>query len=273
MGRRAFVDTFIASLEGVNSNTVFQENIPRPNIKSSTSLPLPAISLPAVHVQTSPVFDLGKKGASSPFDDPLGLVPPNVQTPGRDLMFVTLPGYSSTTNPSSVLSTTDDYLNHHLLTTTSIFSPTIPSAQLAWFLMAGARAHTLPTCAFYFVLYELKPVDILYMKLVHERVNLVPIITKADTVSPRELWVLKRRMIRQLKLNGIKFHTFGMDLETVEAMTDRHEWGAAPFTVSTRRDENGQLAHSELGQLIKLCLYEQFRHSQEEAARKVIEWR
>ncbi|GJJ69969.1 uncharacterized protein EMPS_02318 [Entomortierella parvispora] len=273
VGRRAFVDTFIASLEGVNSNTVLQENIPRPNIQSSTSLSPSAISLPAVHVQTSPVFGPGKKGASSPFDDPLGLVPPNVQTPGRDLWFVTLPGYSSTTNPSSVLSMTDDYLNHHLLTTTSIFSPTIPSAQLAWFLMTGGRAHTLPTCAFYFVLYELKPVDILYMKLVHERVNLVPIITKADTVSSRELWILKRRMIRQLKLNGIKFHTFGMDLETVEAMTDRHEWGAPPFAVSSRRDQNGQLPQSELGQLIKLCLYEQLRHSQEEAARKVIEWR
>ncbi|ORZ26576.1 hypothetical protein BCR41DRAFT_347570 [Lobosporangium transversale] len=49
------------------------------------------------------------------------------------------------------------------------------------------------------------------MKLFHERVNLVPIITKSDTLSEKELWILKKRMVRQLKLNGIIFHTFGKD--------------------------------------------------------------
>ncbi|KAG0043957.1 hypothetical protein BGZ83_010811 [Gryganskiella cystojenkinii] len=295
VGRSAFIDTFISTLEGINSNVSLEEHFPQPNTVSSASPQ--SFSLPTVHVQTAPVIgdsgvgagagararagtEIGtgatgenSTSASLPLDDPLGLMPPKVQTPSRDLWFVTLPGYSSTTNPSSVLSMTDDYLNHHLITTTSIFSPTIASAQLAWFLMAGARAHTLPTVAFYFVLYELKPIDILYMKLIHERVNLVPIITKADTVSSRELWILKRRMIRQLKLNEIQFHTFGMDMETVETMANNHQRGAVPFAVSTRRDEEGRLVQSELGHLIKLCVYEQFRHSQEEAARKVVEWR
>ncbi|KAF8924564.1 hypothetical protein BGZ58_001667 [Dissophora ornata] len=168
---------------------------------------------------------------------------------------------------------TDDYLGHHLHTTTSIFSPSIASSQLAWFLISGSGAHSLPTCAFYFVLYELKPVDILYMKLIHERVNLVPIITKADTLSQKELWVLKKRMIRQLKLNGINFHTFGLDLATVEKMTEQRQWGAAPFVVSTRRDRDGNLFQSDLQQLVKMCLYERLRHLQEDAVHKVIAWR
>ncbi|KAF9944846.1 hypothetical protein BGZ70_004276 [Mortierella alpina] len=168
---------------------------------------------------------------------------------------------------------TDDYLNHHLHTVTSIFSPAIPTSQLAWFLIAGSRAHFLPTCAFYFVLYELKPIDILYMKMIHERVNLVPVITKADTLSQNELWVLKKRMLRQLKLNGIKIHTFGTDMETIESMTSQRQWGAPPFVVSTRQDGNGQLVESELKRLVDLCLYESVRHLQADAARKVITWK
>ncbi|KAF9357131.1 hypothetical protein BGX34_009531 [Mortierella sp. NVP85] len=231
----------------------------------------PAIRLPSVRVQTKPVLQQGQEVRG--LNDLLGLLPPKIETPAREVSFVTMPGYSSTINPSAVMSMTDDYLNHHLHATTSIFSPSIPPSQLAWFLIAGSGAHSLPTCAFYFVLYELKPVDILYMKLIHERVNLVPIITKADTLSKNELWVLKKRMIRQLKLNGINFHTFGLDLATIEKMTEQRQWGAAPFTISTRRDRNGNLFESELQPLIQMCLYERFRHSQEHAVHKVVAWR
>lgn len=273
VGKSAFVDTFISTLRNVQSRKELEEFIPQPmtSFSPSSLLNAPAIRLPSVQVQTAPILQkgVGERGLS----DPLGLLPPKIETPARELSFVSMPGYSSTTNPSTVMSMTDDYLNHHLHVTTSIFSSSITPSQLAWFLIAGSGAHSLPTCAFYFVLYELKPVDILYMKLIHERVNLVPIITKADTLSKNELWVLKKRMIRQLKLNGINFHTFGHDLATIEKMTAERQWGAAPFTVSTRRDANDNLFESELETLIRMCLYERFRHSQEDAVHKVTAWR
>ncbi|KAF9125106.1 hypothetical protein BGW39_007658 [Mortierella sp. 14UC] len=269
VGKTAFVNTFASCLENVHTNSPIHEAIPSP---STPTAPQSApIHLSGVHLATHPV--LHQDSAASPFDDHLSLLPPRVLTPARDVDFITLPGYSATINPSTTLSLTDDYLNHHLQTVTSIFSPAIPSAQLAWFLIAGSHAHSLPTCAFYFVLYELKPIDIIYMKMIHERVNLVPIIAKADTLSKNELWVLKKRMLRQLKLNQIKIHTFGMDIETVEQMAmDRH-WGAPPFVVSTRQDASGQLLESEMERLVKLCLYERVRVLQEDSARKVIEWR
>ncbi|KAG0367534.1 hypothetical protein BGX24_003189 [Mortierella sp. AD032] len=270
VGKTAFVNTFAKCLENVHTNNPIQEAIPSPSNPASSAHSTP-IHLPGVHLATHPVFH--QDNAASPFDDPLSLLPPKVLVPARDIDFVTLPGYSATINPSTTLSLTDDYLNHHLHTVTSIFSPAIPSSQLAWFLIAGSHAHSLPTCAFYFVLYELKPIDIIYMKMIHERVNLVPIIAKADTLSKNELWVLKKRMLRQLKLNQIKIHTFGMDMETVEQMTvDRH-WGAPPFVVSTREDASGQLPESEMKRLVQLCLYARVRHLQEDSARKVIEWR
>ncbi|KAI1296204.1 hypothetical protein EDD11_007500 [Mortierella claussenii] len=111
------------------------------------------------------------------------------------------------------------------------------------------------------------------MKMIHERVNLVPIITKVDTLSEREIWVLKKRMIRQLRMNGIHFHTFGMDPAEVQQMAEKHQLGAAPFVISTRRDEDGQLHRSELQTLVSMCLYERFRYTQEDAARKAILWR
>ncbi|KAF9937237.1 septin 2 [Mortierella alpina] len=267
VGKSSFVNTFAKTLSSVMVNDAVEELIPSPST-SATQSP-PAIRLPGVRLTTKPVLCQ----ESLPFEDPLSLLQPKVNVPARELTFVTLPGYSSTINPSTILSMTDDYLNHHLHTATSIFSPAIPASQLSWFLIAGSRAHFLPTCAFYFVLYELKPIDILYMKMIHERVNLVPVITKADTLSQNELWVLKKRMLRQLKLNGIKIHTFGTDMETIESMTSQRQWGAPPFVVSTRQDSNGQLVESELKRLVDLCLYERVRHLQEDAARKVITWK
>ncbi|KAF9360607.1 Fructose-2,6-bisphosphatase [Mortierella sp. AD094] len=274
VGKSSFMETFISTLSHIQSNEALEEYIPvsATSFSSSTS-PSPAIRLPTTQLRTNPVLQQSKDGLSSPLTDLLGLLPPKIEVPAREVTFVNLPGYSSTINPSSVLSMTDDYLNHHLRAATSIFSPSIPSSQLAWFLITGSGAHSLPTCAFYFVLYELKPVDILYMKLIHERVNLVPIITKSDTLSEKELWVLKKRMIRQLKLNGINFHTFGMSLATVEKMTELRQRGAAPFVVSSRRNQDGSLFESELQLLVNMCLYDRFRYLQEDAARKTIAWR
>lgn len=273
VGKSAFLDTFIASLANVQTNEDLEESIIVSTPNHPSTLDLSALSLPATRVTTAPVLMPGEDAKRSFATDPLDLLPPKVQTPARDVSFITLPGYSSTTNPSTTLTLTDDYLNHHLRTVTSIFSHSIPNAQLAWFLIAGSQVHALPTCAFYFVLYELKPIDIIYMKLIHERVNLVPVITKSDSLSQRELWVLKRRMIRQLKLHGIQFHTFGLSLETVERMAEQHQWGAPPFAVSTRSNADGHLLESELPQLIRMCLYDRFRYSQEEAAQKVIAWK
>ncbi|KAG0251189.1 septin 2 [Mortierella polycephala] len=269
VGKSAFIDTFASALSNIQENEAIEELISNPNT-TATQTPA-AIRLPGVHLRTAPV--LQKDDQTSPFDDPMRLLPPKVDIPSRDLTFVTLPGYSSTINPSTILSMTDDYINHHLHTTTSIFSPAIPTAQLAWFLIAGSSAHSLPTCAFYFVLYELKPIDILYMKMIHERVNLIPIITKADTLSKNELWILKKRMLRQLKLNGIKIHTFGTDMKTIEQMTAKRQWGAPPFVVSSHYDSSGRLFESELEQLVHLCVYERIRHLQEDAAHKVIAWK
>ncbi|KAG0343696.1 hypothetical protein BG004_005070 [Podila humilis] len=288
VGKSTFVDTFISTLANVQSVEHTHETtiaaILSDSLSSSSS-----IQLNVTKVKTGAIFnrttnnDNNNNNSNISNDDNNGasrsnrlrnILPPTTVKPARDISFITIPGYSSTMNPSQTLSITDNYLNHHLRTVTSVFSPTISSAQLAWFLISGSQAHTLPTCAFYFVLYELKPIDIIYMKLIHERVNLVPMIAKSDTVSRNELWVLKRRLVRQLKMNNIQFHTFGLGLDTVESMAEQHQWEAPPFVISSKVDpQTLELCESELEAFVQMCVYDRVRFVQLDAARKAITWR
>ena len=43
--------------------------------------------------------------------------------------------------------------------------------------------------------HSLKPIDIEFMKSVHNRVNLIPVIPKADSFTPEELAGFKQRVI------------------------------------------------------------------------------
>jgi septin 2 len=52
----------------------------------------------------------------------------------------------------------------------------------------------------------LKPLDIEFMKQLHSKVNIVPVIAKADTLTKKEVLVLKQRIIQQIEENGIKVY-------------------------------------------------------------------
>ncbi len=53
---------------------------------------------------------------------------------------------------------------------------------------------------------RLKPLDIEFMKQLHSKVNIVPVIAKADTLTKKEVLVLKQRIIQQIEENGIKVY-------------------------------------------------------------------
>lgn len=52
--------------------------------------------------------------------------------------------------------------------------------------------------------HSLKALDIQFMKQVHEKVNLIPIIAKSDTLSDDEITQFKRRILDDIKFQGIK---------------------------------------------------------------------
>ncbi|XP_014207884.1 septin-1 [Copidosoma floridanum] len=64
-------------------------------------------------------------------------------------------------------------------------------------------------CCFYFISpfgHGLKPLDIEFMKQLHNKVNVVPVIAKADVLTKKEMLRLKKRVLEEIEENGIKIY-------------------------------------------------------------------
>ncbi|KAG2462884.1 PAK2 kinase, partial [Polypterus senegalus] len=64
-------------------------------------------------------------------------------------------------------------------------------------------------CCFYFISplgHGLKPLDVEFMKAIHNKVNVVPVIAKADTLTLKERERLKRRILDEIDEQGIKIY-------------------------------------------------------------------
>jgi len=64
-------------------------------------------------------------------------------------------------------------------------------------------------CCFYFISpfgHGLKPLDIEFMKKLHNKVNIVPVIAKADVLTKKEMERLKKRIMDEINENGIKIY-------------------------------------------------------------------
>ncbi|KAI4486761.1 septin-1 [Polistes fuscatus] len=64
-------------------------------------------------------------------------------------------------------------------------------------------------CCFYFISpfgHGLKPLDIEFMKQLHNKVNIVPVIAKADVLTKREVLRLKKRVMEEIEGSGIKIY-------------------------------------------------------------------
>jgi septin family protein len=47
------------------------------------------------------------------------------------------------------------------------------------------------------IVFRLKPLDVAFMKAIHNKVNIVPVIAKADTLTLKERERLKKRVSRK----------------------------------------------------------------------------
>jgi len=73
------------------------------------------------------------------------------------------------------------------------------------------------------------------MKQLHQKVNIVPIIAKADVLTKTEVTQLKKRILEEIKLNGIKIYTLPeVDEDEDESYKEevRQLKAAMPFAVS-----------------------------------------
>lgn len=78
--------------------------------------------------------------------------------------------------------------------------------------------------------HGLKALDIVTMKELAKRVNLIPVIAKADTASKDELSRFKMKIMSELRINGIEIYQFPTDDEAV-AEQNRKMNSFVPFAV------------------------------------------
>lgn len=56
--------------------------------------------------------------------------------------------------------------------------------------------------------HGLKPLDVQFMKRIHEKVNIIPVIGKADACTHREVDLFKSKILVQLEMNEIRIYDF-----------------------------------------------------------------
>lgn len=63
--------------------------------------------------------------------------------------------------------------------------------------------------------HGLKSIDLVCMKMLDQKVNIIPVIAKADTISKTELQKFKSKIVAELQNNGVQIYEFPVDDESV----------------------------------------------------------
>ncbi|PPQ78662.1 hypothetical protein CVT24_002204 [Panaeolus cyanescens] len=79
--------------------------------------------------------------------------------------------------------------------------------------------------------HTLKPLDIEIMKRLGTRVNLIPVIAKADTLTQNDLFVFKQRVREVIAAQGIRIYTPPLDSDDENAEHARILADAIPFSI------------------------------------------
>ncbi|XP_041456117.1 septin-2B-like isoform X1 [Lytechinus variegatus] len=92
-------------------------------------------------------------------------------------------------------------------------------------------------CCFYFISptgHGLKPLDVQFIQALHNKVNIVPVIAKSDTLTKRELLKLKHKVLDEIHDNGIKiYHMPDSDSDEDEDFKEHNKQlkASVPFAV------------------------------------------
>ncbi|KAJ1118082.1 hypothetical protein NDU88_006277 [Pleurodeles waltl] len=84
--------------------------------------------------------------------------------------------------------------------------------------------------------HSLKTLDLLTMKKLDSKVNIIPVISKADTISKAELNKFKVKLMSELVSNGVQIYQFPTDDETISKLNSSMN-AQLPFAVVGSMDE------------------------------------
>jgi len=101
-------------------------------------------------------------------------------------------------------------------------------------------------CCLYFIApsgHGLKPLDIEFMKRLHDKVNIIPLIAKADTLTPDECASFKKTILNEIAQHGIKIYEFPDAEDEDENRSQKAFKERVPFAVvgsNTTVEVNGK---------------------------------
>ncbi|CAM9022638.1 unnamed protein product [Wickerhamomyces anomalus] len=116
----------------------------------------------------------------------------------------------------------------------------------------------------------LRELDVEAMKNLSTRVNVIPVISKSDTLTEDELSLNKALILQDIRANGISVYDFSLDIDDDSESVDEQMFlkNGLPFAVSgsyeTFVDDNDDISHIreypwELKESTHSVLYENFR--------------
>jgi len=126
-------------------------------------------------------------------------------------------------------------------------------SQFEEYLNAESKVYRTPFpddrvhCCLYFIAptgHCLKPLDIEFMKRLHNKVNIVPVIAKADTLTQEECSKFKKKILKEIEENDIGIYKFpelgGEDDEDVAAVSMKDRIPFAVVGSNTVLEVNGR---------------------------------
>ncbi|XP_017061485.1 protein peanut [Drosophila ficusphila] len=142
------------------------------------------------------------------------------------LTVVDTPGFGDAVDNSNcwvpILEYVDSKYEEYLTAESRVYRKTI----------SDSRVH----CCLYFIApsgHGLLPLDIACMQSLSDKVNLVPVIAKADTMTPDEVHLFKKQILNEIAQHKIKIYDFPATLEDAaeEAKTTQNLRSRVPFAV------------------------------------------
>lgn len=79
--------------------------------------------------------------------------------------------------------------------------------------------------------HGLKPLDIEFMRRLHDKVNIIPLISKSDTLTPDECQDFKKEILREINLHNIKIYEFPDAIDEEENRVNKKLKQRVPFAV------------------------------------------
>jgi len=79
--------------------------------------------------------------------------------------------------------------------------------------------------------HGLKPLDIEFMRRLHDKVNIIPLISKADTLTPDECQEFKKEILREINMHNINIYEFPDPIDEEESRVNKRLKQRVPFAV------------------------------------------